>query len=478
MNEQFWKPENLNYGGGPAESQIHPVVVVAMLLTIVIILVARRRQVLVAFLFLSILVPYDQVIVLGTTHFTVRRILVMAACVRLLMEKAKGGKLFPNGLNTIDKVFITWAVYRFLAAIILFHVMAAVPLQIAALMSSLGGYFFLRYLIQDVVDITTAAKTLVPLVLIAAACMSIERLHGLNFISYIHSGPIIPQVRGGVIRAQAFFGHAILAGCFGATLLPFYYWLWKSGKARILAAVAMVGSMLMVFFSASSTPVGACIGGLLALSFWPLRRYMREVRWGLALTILALALVMKAPVWFLIARVNVTGSSDAYGRAMLVDNFVRHFGDWWLIGTNQNYTWGESMWDLSDQFVGEGETGGLVGFSCFIALFALSFGRLGKMRRQVEGDKKQEWLYWCLGSVFAAHLFASFGASYFDQTQVWWFACLAMVTAATAAYAERPAHAADKWELLPVAAMTASPSSSGVDDFQAKFPNEGTPPAA
>jgi len=101
------------------------------------------------------------------------------------------------------------------------------------------------------------------------------------------------------------------------------------------------------------------------------------------------------------------------------------------------------MWDVSNQFVGEGETGGLVGFICFIALFALSFGRLGRMRRQVEGDKKQEWFCWCLGAVMVAHLFAFFGASYFDQTQIWWFASLAMVTAATASL--RPQ---EKWETV------------------------------
>jgi hypothetical protein len=455
MNEQFFQPENFHFGGGATQSHIHPLVVVAMFLTILVILIGRRRQVLLAFLLVSILVPFDQVVVYSGAHFTVPRILVMAGCLRLLMEKAKAGKLFPNGLNTIDKAFIIWAVYRGLAFLLLFHVMASVPLQVALWIQQIGGYFFLRYLIQDVEDISTAAKALASLVVMVGACMSIERFYGINVFGYVHSGPpLLPNVRNGVIRAQAFFGHAILAGCFGATLLPLFYGLWKSGKAKILAAVAMVGSTLMVFSAGSSTPVFACVGGLLALFFWPLRRYMRRVRWGMALALVALALVMKAPVWFLIARVNVTGSSDAYGRAMLVDNFYRHFGDWWLIGTNENYTWGEHMWDTCNAFVTEGQTGGLLTLSCFIALSSLSFGRLGKMRRQVEGDNKQEWFYWCLCAVLVAHLFAFFGVSYFDQSQTWWFAFLAMVTAATAGL-----KAEKRWEIVEEPSLKAAASA-------------------
>ena len=149
------------------------------------------------------------------------------------------------------------------------------------------------------------------------------------------------------------------------------------------------------------------------------------------LTLVGLHLVMKSPVWFLISRVNLTGSSDAWSRAMLIDTFFRHFKDWWLVGAETS-GWGYDMWDLSNQFVAVGETGGLLAFICFIALISRSFGRLGKMRRQVAGDKNQEWLYWSLGAVMFAHIVAYFGVSYFDQTSIWWFAFLAMVSAATA----------------------------------------------
>jgi len=159
---------------------------------------------------------------------------------------------------------------------------------------------------------------------------------------------------------------------------------------------------------------------------------MRAVRWGILLTIVALGVVMKVPVWFVIAHANVIASSTGYHRALLVDNFFKHFRDWWLIGTNQTGNWGYFMWDHTNQFVAEGEEGGLVTFTCFIAMISQGFSRLGKMRRQVEGDRKQEWFFWSLGAIMVSQIFAFLGVRYWDQMAIWWWAFLAMVSAATA----------------------------------------------
>ena len=187
----------------------------------------------------------------------------------------------------------------------------------------------------------------------------------------------------------------------------------------------------MMLTTASSTPVLAYVAGVGSLFLWPIRRSMRVVRWGIVLTIASFAVVMKAPVWFIVAHVNVIGGSGGYDRAYLIDVFIRHFKDWWLIGTNQTGNWGYDMWDLSNQFVAEGETGGLLTFICFIAMISRSFSRLGRMRNQV--GPNQGWLCWSLGAVMVAHIFAYFGVSYWDQTRIWWWACLAMISATTVA---------------------------------------------
>ncbi len=437
------EPKHLHFGGGASDTVLHPVVLVGMLLSILLILILPRRQVTVPFLLIAFLVPLGQEIYIGGIHWLVLRIVILAGCVRMLLEKSKTqGKLFPSGLNGIDRAFVLWAFYIGLAPVLLFQTVAIVPIQIASWLQSFGGYFLLRYSIQDEEDIVTATKTLALVSLVLGLCMANEHFNSVNIFGYTHSGPIIPTVRNGTIRAQACFAHPILAGCFGATLMPLFYWLRKSGRATGLAAMGMLGSALMVFFSASSTPVMAFAGGIGALLLWPIRRSMRTVRWAIVLTLVFLQLVMKAPVWFIIARVNVTGSSDAYDRAVLIDKFIWHFKDWWLFGADPA-RWGIDMWDLSNQFVGVGETGGLLAFICFITLISRSYSRLGKMRWQVEGDKNREWLYWSLCAVMFAHISAYFGVSYFDQTSIWWLAFLAMISTATADLGAVPANIED-----------------------------------
>ena len=72
---------------------------------------------------------------------------------------------------------------------------------------------------------------------------------------------------------------------------------------------------------------------------------MRTVRWSLLGLFIALALVMKAPVWYVLAHFDFVGGSGGYDRANLLDNCWRHIGDWWLIGTGNNWAWGYDMYD-------------------------------------------------------------------------------------------------------------------------------------
>ena len=67
--------------------------------------------------------------------------------------------------------------------------------------------------------------------------------------------------------------------------------------------------------------------------------------------LVGLHLVMHGPVWSIIEHIDLTGSSSSYHRYMLIDNLIRHFRDWWLLGTTDNPNWGFDMWDTSNQYV-------------------------------------------------------------------------------------------------------------------------------
>jgi hypothetical protein len=426
------QPEHFYFGGGSGDTVMHPLVAVILLVSIALTLVLQRRRLIVPFFICAFLIPVGQMVVLGGVHLFALRILLMFGCARMLVAKASGRAIFSVGLNWVDRMFTVWAVFRVSAFLILFSFRsAAVVNQVATLLDVFGSYFFLRFLIQDEEDVQKAVKTLAAIVAFVGLCMLNEKFHNQNLFGYLGGFPITPQVRDGAIRAQGPFAHPILAGSFGATLLPLFFWLWQSKKSKTLAVTGIAGSSAMVLACASSTPLMAYLAGVVAVFFWPIRRHMRAFRWALVIVLVGVHFVMKAPIWFLIARVDLTGASSGYHRAMLVDTFVRHFSDWWLIGTNTNASWGYDMWDLSNQFVAEGVTGGLAAFISFIAMISICFGRIGRARKAAKGDREREWFVWFLGAALVSHIAAFFGISYFDHTQVAWFALLIMVAVAT-----------------------------------------------
>jgi hypothetical protein len=156
---------------------------------------------------------------------------------------------------------------------------------------------------------------------------------------------------------------------------------------------------------------------------------MRYFRWGLVLIIISLQLVMKAPVWMLISRTGGAIGGSGYHRAMLIDNFIRHFGEWWLIGTQNNAAWGYDMWDVDNAYVAAGVSGGLITFVAFIAILVYAYKRIGKSRRLARKSPKDEHFIWAIGACLFANTVGYFGIVYFDQSMLIWYALLAMVSA-------------------------------------------------
>jgi hypothetical protein len=286
-------------------------------------------------------------------------------------------------------------------------------------------------LIRSKDDIAEVARVFATITMVSGLCMLNEKLTDRNVFGYLGSVPVVSEIREGSVRAQGGFAHSILAGVFAVTLVPLFWWLWQSGKSKLFGLVGFVGSTLMMLTSASSTPLLSYGAAFVGLAFWPFRKKMRTFRWGMALGLIALHLVMKAPVWMLIGRVDLIAGNSGYHRAMLIDQCIRHFSEWWLIGTDLAKNWGQDMWDLSNQFVAEAESGGLVGLVAFIMVISRCFGRIGKARKIVEGDKENEWFIYLLGVAMLTHVVSYFGISYFDNTKIAWCAFIAIVIAAT-----------------------------------------------
>jgi hypothetical protein len=423
------------YGGGLNSSTIHPAILIAMIIAIILTLVLPRRFIVVPFVLVTFLAPYgEQLYVLGV-HLFVPRILIVVALTRLLFNNPNSPQSrFAGGLNTVDTVFVLWLIFRATSFIILFRGdSGAIIYEGGFIWDMLGAYLVLRMLIQNEDDMVRIVKVFAVIAFICGLTMVNEKLRDQNVFGYL-GGRFIPDVREGAIRAEGPFAHPILAGTFGVTLVPLFWWLWHSKKTKPFAILGFIGSTLMMLTCASSTPLFGYLACFVGLAFWPFRNRMRLFRWGVALALIALHLVMKAPVWFLIARVDLIAGNSGYHRAELIDQCIRHFSDWWLIGTNLSGTWGFDMWDLSNQFVAEAETGGLLTFICFVLIISRSFSRIGSARKIAENQKdtKQEWFMWFLGISLFAHVVSYFGISYFDNVKIYWCAFLAIVAAATA----------------------------------------------
>jgi hypothetical protein len=421
------------FGGGVAESAAHPLALGVLAAAGILILTLPRKHVIAPFLLAVFLVPMGNVVVVGGVHVTPVRILVLAGWVRAALTVLSGRtSLLSSGWNTIDAAVLCLASSKTLAFLLLWREVPALINQFGVLWSTLGVYFLLRFLIRSDEDILRTVKLFVLIAVANGASMAYEHFTRHDLFGVILGGVTpLSDVRDGKIRSQGAFAMSILAGTFAATLIPLMFWLWKSGRAKGSAAAGCVFTSVMVATTGSSTPLLGYLAAIVGLCFWPLRAKMRMVRRAIVVALVCLQLAMKSPIWFLLNHVNVIGASSGYGRSLLIDTCVRHFGDWWLLGIKSTASWGWDMEDLCDQYVAEAATGGLIAFIFFIVMIKRAFGALGAARKTIAGDRRQEALLWSLGGTLFAYLVAFFGISLWDQTQVAWLSLFAMVGAAS-----------------------------------------------
>lgn len=423
-------PDNYKFGGGTSGTLLHPIVLVGMILALILIFVLPRKWLMGPLVFMSFLVPMGQQIYIAGVHLFVLRVVVLVAFIRALMSKDAGEPLVANGWNRVDTVCTVYMVAVAVATCATFHADTAVLVnQVGYLWDFLLGYVVVRCFIRDEEGLYTTLKFLAIVTIPLAIGMIIEQRTMVNVFGLLGGVNTVPDVREGKIRSQGAFAHSLMAGAFAATLMPVLVMFWRKGQSRLFGMIGVLGATVMTWTTNGSTPLLSYLAGIFALLCWPIRKSMKKVRWAMVLTLVGLQLLMKAPVWFLIARVDVTGGSSSYHRAELVDQFMNHIPDWFFIGVKDPSDWGLDMWDVQNQYVNIGEAGGIVAFVAFIMVISRSFGMLGDARKAVDGEKDKEWMLWCLGAALFANVVGFFGVNYFDNSRMWWFILLAMIPA-------------------------------------------------
>jgi hypothetical protein len=425
MNPAYDMPDNYYFGGGSQDSFLTPLAALVLLVAAVLIFCLSRKSMIIPFLVAGVLLPSSITLVVLGLHFPVLRVLLAFGWFRLAFRR----DIKVPRLNAFDKVFLFWACSNAICFCLLWGTMGAVTNKLGFLWTTLGTYFLVRFLIRDKDDVVRVIRVLAILTALIAPFMLVEHFTQHNYFSILGAPPI-SAIRDGAVRAEGPFVHPIIAGTIGAVLLPLFVGLWWQRKRdRLLVVLGVVTSLAMTFASSSSTPLMATAAGVFALLLWPYRSRLRIFRWAFVCLLVVLQLIMKAPVWFLISRMGGSIGGSGYHRAMLIDNFVHHFSEWWLVGTQNNANWGYDMWDVDNAFVAAGVGGGLITFVAFIAVLVYAYKRIGKSRRLARKSRKDEHLIWAIGACLFANTVGFFGIVYFDQSVLIWYSLFAMVSA-------------------------------------------------
>jgi len=218
-----------------------------------------------------------------------------------------------------------------------------------------------------------------------------------------------------------------MLGLFWATLVPLFLGFARQDKSKLLLWSAVAASAFIVVATASSTPLLTLLIVLVLLCGYRLREYTACAAWGLFASLVALHIVMKAPVWHLISRIGLVGGSTGWHRYILIDKAISHFGEWAFLGCRSTAHWGRGLGDVTNQYVIEGVRGGFVTLALFFVMLYIALRILLRLSLQKQ-ERKQQFLAWCMFVAILGHCAAFLGVVYVGQITMLWYMILAMVS--------------------------------------------------
>ncbi len=399
-----------------------PTIFITFLL-VALIFALPRRHVLVPFILTSCFIPaHEHTMFLGL-HFYVIRILVLAGIVRIWMR----GEVRQVAWNRFDKLLLGWTLCGTTIYVLQQADFQSVIYRSGQMVEILGMYWIGRQSIQSWDDMKRMIRLFAISGIILMPFFALEWATAQNPFSVL--GRVDTGFREGELRCRGPFSHYIVAGAFWACLFPLFVALAKTGRHKLFYWGAAGASVFIIIACHSSTPLGGLAAVIIFLMVYQYRGLGRYMAIGFFASLGALHMVMKAPVWFLLARIHVVAGSTGYHRALLVDRAVKHFGEWALFGTTDTSHWGTGLWDVTNQYVLEGVRGGLLTLVLFVALLAVAIRTAGHYSTR-NVPREQQWLSWAFCVSIIAHCVMFISLAYFGQILMLLyltFACLGTI---------------------------------------------------
>lgn len=412
-----------------------PIALSLVLLAGALVLVLPRNHALKPLIAGITLIPMGSVIYIGPANFHPMRMLVFFGMVRVLIR----GERLSGPLNGIDICMILWSITMLITGALLPKLDTTFITRLGEVYDAFGLYFMLRLMIRDENDIFGILKTLPFILMILAIGMLLEKVKGFNFFSLLGGVTSYPAIRDGKLRCQGPFASYILAGTVGAVSIAWYITAYLNKIiAKYYIYVGIASAIMIVLLSNSSGPIMSSAFCILGLMFWPLRNDMKVVQKLLIITLVFLHLIMESPVWFLIAKIDLTGSSTGWHRAELIDSAIRHFNEWWLLGTAYTrhwmptgVSWSPYQTDITNQYIKNGVNGGLLAMVLFIFMISNGFKIVGKCISEFQfANENTKKLIWSFGATLFSHTATFFSVRYFDQSMMYFYMLLAMLSCA------------------------------------------------
>ena len=401
----------------------------------ILLLFVDRRFASVPFLFAACLIPVGQRIAIATLDFPMVRLLLLCGLLRIILRREHRGL----GRSALDGAILLSAALSSAVYILQQGSGAAVINRLGGLLDALGTYFLFRALLRDIAALRILLQACAVLAIPLAAVMSFEWLTGRNLFAGLGGVPEFTHIRHGRLRCQGPFPHAILAGSFGAALFSLCIGLTlQRSSSRWLAGVGACAATGIVFLSASAGPIFSWLAGIGGWGAWLARRHLRPLIWGTGLGLVTLQLFMNNPIWHLITRLAVIGGATAYHRYLLIDQFLRRFPEWALLGTSSTAHWGRGLGDVTNYYVHLGVQGGIWGLGAFLFVLRCAFRNVGRAVRtagRIPGlvprqRRNLQFAFWGIGAALLTHCTAFVGVSYYGQIGTLFQIFLAMTACA------------------------------------------------
>lgn len=408
---------------------MNTIAVLFLLINSVMLLFLPRRWATLPLLVGACYMTLGQGIELGPFHFMFIRILVAVGVARVIIR----GERLAGGMNSLDWLIVVWGIWAVMSSFFHDDISGVLVNHLGLVYNAFGIYFLVRIFCQSLDDVVTLCLITAVLLVPLSIAILLEKTTGRNLFSVLGGLPEFSEIRHGSIRAQGPFTSSILAGTAGAVCLPLVVSLWQ--QYRKIAAAGIVACFLIIFASASSGPIMSAIVAIGALFMWHWRHRMRLVRWLAVLGYIGLDLIMKAPAYYLLSRIDFTGSSTGWHRAVLIEKAFKHLSEWWFAGTDYTRHWLDYgvIWsadhiDITNHYLKMGIDGGLPLMFLFIAILVKGFSFVGQCLRQEEKLPPEfRFLVWSFGAALFSHAATCISVSYFDQSVVFMYLTLAVV---------------------------------------------------